>query len=178
MLAHLGRCQRLSNRLSPEGGQLFRGTAPRPPTPGAPGHLGHAGAGQEQTRGCLTLHGSSCSVPSSMTCRPLHISVCTAASAGRSSPALLPPRQGVWEASCSGLGQMWANLPSSVCPGPQMSCLTAPAQLTRPGHGAQCSGLVAVSHVPTSPVGLGSFPASSHMTSFSVYFSLWPPCLR
>ena len=78
-----------------------------------------------------------------------------------------------------GLGQMWPNFCSSVCPSPQMSSLAAPAWPTRPGHSVQRSGVGGPEPCPTtSPVGLGSFPASSHMTSVSVYFSLWPPCLR
>lgn len=78
-----------------------------------------------------------------------------------------------------GLGQMWPNLPSnSICLGPQMSSLAAPAQPIQPGHNVQCSGVDGREPCPaTSLVGLGSFPASSHMTSVSVYFSLWPPCL-
>lgn len=76
-------------------------------------------------------------------------------------------------------GQMWPNLASGICPGPQTSSLTAPAWPTRPGHSVQHSGVGGREPGPaTSPVGLGSFPASSHMTSVSVYFGLWPPCLQ
>lgn len=47
-----------------------------------------------------------------------------------------------------GLGQMWPNFCSGVCPSLQMSSLAAPAWPTRPGHSVQRSGMVAVSHAP------------------------------
>lgn len=72
-----------------------------------------------------------------------------------------------------------ARPPSSICSALQMCSVAAPAQLTRPGSSAQGSGVCGWEPGPaTSPVCLGSFPASSHMISVSVYFSLWPPFLQ
>lgn len=108
----------------------------------------------------------------------LETSVCPVpVAAGRSFSALLLPKQGMWEGSCLRLGQMWPNVSSAVCPHLQMSRFAVPAQLTWPGHSAQCSGVGGREPCPAiSPVGVGSFPASSHMT-VAVYFCLWPPCL-
>lgn len=66
---------------------------------------------------------------------------------------------------------------SGVCPHLQIFRVTVPVQLTWPDHSAQCSGVGGHKPCPaTSPLGVGSFPASSHM-AISVYFSPWLLCL-
>lgn len=120
-----------------------------------------------------------CSAPSRCAARP-PAPVCGAACVGRQKlSCAVASLAGSVGSILPEPGQMWPNLASGICPGPQTSSLTAPAWPTRPGHSVQHPGVGGWEPGPaTSPAGLGSFPASSHMTPVSVYFCLWPPCLQ
>ena len=177
-----GRCQRLSNRHSPGGVSCFTGSAPRPSKQGAPPPtIWGLSAGQGTSVRTLTQHGSSPSGSPPPQCASRSPApVCGAGCVGRQklSCAVASSAESVGSILPEP-GQMWPNLASGICPGPQTSSLTAPAWPTRPGHGVQRSGVGGREPGPaTSPLGLGSFPASSHMTSVSVYFGLWPPSLQ
>ena len=182
-LGYPGRCQRLPNRHSPGGVSCFTGSAPRPSKQGVPPlhHLGPARTGQGTNVSTLTQHGSSPSVLSPIPmCCTSPAPVCGAACVGRQKlSCAVASSAGSVGSILPEPGQMWPDLASSICPGPQTSSLTAPAWPTRPGHSVPRPGVGGWEPGPaTSPAGLGSFPASSHMTPVSVYFCLWPPCLQ
>lgn len=146
-----------------------------------PPHLGPVRTGQGTSVSTLTHMEALplCAAPSRCAARP-PAPGCGAACVGRQKlSCAVASLAGSVGSILPEPGQMWPNLASGICPGPQTSSLTAPAWPTRPGNSVQHPGVGGWEPGPaTSPAGLGSFPASSHMTPVSVYFCLWPPCLQ
>lgn len=174
MLAYLGKCRQISSKLCPKEVSCFTGTAPRASKQGACPHLGPAGAGQRASirtcgpAGKRSLCTFTRDVPHS---RGHCVQCCPSQLAGAFLPCCLLSREcGKYPAP--GWARCGQTFPVAFAPSLQMSSAAVPTQLTRPGHSAQYSGIGGYEPCPaTSPVAVGSFPASSHMT-LSLFTSL------